>query len=69
MLRKLKKINIFPYYISEQLKERQRTDLDLLSEEVEVTNKVADDDTYDEDEEIDENFGPDAAENPTKIKK
>ena len=53
--KKIEKINIFPYHILEQPKEKQRIDLLLISEDVEIFTE----DTDDDDEGIlDENYDP-----------
>ena len=55
--KKIEKINIFPYHISEQPKEKPIINLLLISEDVEIVTE----DTYDDGEGIvDENYDPDA---------
>ena len=59
--KKLEKVNIFPYHISEQPKDKQRINLLLISEDEVVVN---------EDEGVtDENYDLDAVKNPTEIKR
>ena len=61
--KKLEKVTIFPYHISEQLKEMERINLLLISEDVEFVNEDTDDS---DDEVIGENYDPDAEDEPQK---
>ena len=61
--KKIEKVNIFPYHISEQPKEMQRINLLLISEDVEV------EDSEDEEGIIDDNYDPDADYLATEKKK
>ena len=61
--KKIEKVNIFPYHISEQPKEMQRINLLLISEDVEV------EDSEDEAGIIDDNYDPDADYLATEKKK
>ena len=55
--KKMEKVNIFPYHISEQPKEMQRINLHLISEDIEIVSE----DTDDNDEGIiNESYDPDA---------
>ena len=66
MSKKKERVSIFPYYISEQPKEKQRINLLLISEDVEDVNEDTDEDTCEGT--IYENYDPDTdyTENPTE---
>ena len=59
MSKKLEKITIFPYHISNQPNKMSRINLLLISEDVEVEEKESDEEGI-----IDDNYDPDAPEEP-----
>ena len=64
MSKKVEKITIFPYHISNQPNEMSRINLLLISEDVEVEEKESDEEGI-----IDDNYDPDAPEEPKTTSK
>ena len=62
--KKIEKVTIFPYHISEEPKEKGRSNLLLISEDVEVVNEDTDD--SDDEEVTDENYDAEEPQEETK---